>query len=247
MRDATSYRVIASYYDWIMAHVEYDAWGRYLRRLWAKTGAEPERILELGAGTCPFAGRGVYPEGADVVYSDLSPYMLARASDAAGTRVAANALALPFRGGFQLCLMVYDAFNHLMTEADALRCLDEVSRVLEKGGLFLFDITTEANSLRHFDQALDFGELEGCTYLRESRYDRQARLQSNDFTFFTEGAQGCWRKTRECHQQRIYRVADVLRLAERAGFAVAGCHEGFTFRAAREASERVHFSLRKPA
>ena len=30
MRDETSYRVIAPYYDWIMAHVDYDGWGRYL-------------------------------------------------------------------------------------------------------------------------------------------------------------------------------------------------------------------------
>lgn len=248
MRDETSYRIIAPYYDWIMAHVDYDAWGRHLQKLWRKFGSEPKSILELGAGTCPFARRDVYPEGASVVYSDLSPFMLGQAHDvaAAGKRVAANALALPFKGRFQLCVMVYDAINYLMDEDDVSLCLREAWRVLDKGGLFIFDITTEENSKRHFHQAVDYGELEGCTYFRESGYDSDARVQSNDFIFFVEGRPDCWRKVKESHQQRIYALETILVLAEETGFTVEGTFEGFTFRAGREASERVHFVLRKP-
>lgn len=247
MRDETSYRTIAPYYDWIMAHVDYDGWGRYLARLWKKGDLEPRLILELGAGTCPFARRAVFPAEAKVIYSDLSPYMLARAPALApDLRAAANALALPFKSGFDLCLMVYDAFNYLMDEADAARCLAEAHRVLRPGGLFLFDVTTEANSKRHFDQAVDFGEMDGCTYFRESSYDPEARVQGNDFVFFVEGPPGLFRKIKESHQQRIYRIHALQALARDAGFAVEGVFEGFTFRPARESSERVHFLLRKP-
>jgi|SRR5690606_5296838 len=247
MRDETSYRTIAPYYDWIMAHVDYDAWGRYLSRLWKKFGADPESILELGAGTCPFAVRSVYPPGARVVYSDLSPFMLSRAPDVSpDSRVAANALALPFKSHFSLCLMVYDAINYLMDEDDIVLCLREVLRVLAPGGLFIFDITTDSNSRKHFHQAVDFGELEGCTYFRESSYDQDSRLQSNDFIFFVEGSDGCWRKIKESHQQRIYKVDRIAVLARKAGFRVEGLFEGFTMREGREASERVHFVLRKP-
>ena len=182
MRDGTSYRVIAPYYDWIMAHVDYDAWGRYLARLWRRFGAEPSSILELGSGTCPFSRREVFPAGAKVVYSDLSPFMLGHAARAAarpggggpprGRQRPGPALQGPLP---DLCLMVYDAFNYLMTEEDVARCLAEARRVLAAGGLFIFDVTTEANSRRHFEDMLDFGELEGCTYVRESRYDREAR------------------------------------------------------------------------
>jgi SAM-dependent methyltransferase len=249
MRDGTSYRVIAPYYDWIMAHVDYDAWGRYLVRLWRRLGAEPASVLELGAGTCPFARRRVFPPGARVVHSDLSPYMLARAADAEPVplRAAANVLALPFKARFDLCLMIYDALNYVMTEADLLRSLREVRAVLADGGLFLFDVTTEANSRRHFEDVLDFGELAGCSYVRESRYDRGARLQRNDFTFFVEGGGGCWTRVKESHQQRIWSLGRIRALAREAGFEVEGCFEGFTFRPGREASERIHFALRKAA
>lgn len=248
MRDETSYRAIAPYYDWIMAHVDYDAWGRYLARLWKKGGLEPRLVLELGAGTCPFARRDVFPPGSKAVYSDLSPFMLSRApAISPDLRVAANALALPFKGPFDLCLMIYDAFNYLMEEADAERCLREAFRVLRPGGLFIFDVTTEANSRRHFDQAVDFGEMEGCTYFRESHYDEEARVQGNDFVFFVERERGLFRKIKESHQQRIYALDRIGALSRRAGFQVEGAYEGFTFRAARESSERVHFMLRRPA
>jgi SAM-dependent methyltransferase len=246
MRDETSYRVIAPYYDWIMAHVDYDGWGRYLSRLWNKFGDEPSSILELAAGTCPFQSRRVYPRGARVTYTDLSPFMLAQNGKTRG-KAAANAQALPFKPGFGLCVMIYDAINYLMFDEEVLRCFREALRVLRPGGLFIFDITTEANSKRHFEDTLDYGELEGCTYIRASRYDRKARLQSNEFTFFTAAEDGLWRRRVESHQQRIYKLARIRSLAREAGFAVAGCFEGFTLRPGLETSERVHFVLKRPA
>jgi ubiquinone/menaquinone biosynthesis C-methylase UbiE len=248
MRDETSYRTIAPYYDWIMAHVDYDTWGRYLSRLWKKHGNRAASILELGAGTCPFARRDVYPAGSRVLYSDLSPFMLSQGPALSPScRVAANALALPFKNRFDLCLMVYDAINYLMLEEDVARCFTETLRVLEPGGLFIFDVTTEANSRKHFDQAVDYGELEGCTYFRESRFDREAKMQGNDFIFFVENGDGSWRKIKESHQQRIYRLERLKALAKKAGYRVEGLYEGFTFREGKEGSERVHIVLRKPA
>ncbi|MDB5047037.1 MAG: Methyltransferase type 11 [Fibrobacteres bacterium] len=248
MRDETSYRTIAPYYDYIMAHVDYDAWGRYLARLWKKHGMDPVGILELGAGTCPFARRDVFPPKARVVYSDLSPFMLTQAPVLTpDCRVAANALSLPFKGPFDLCLMVYDAINYLMQEEDVSLCFKESLRVLAPGGLFIFDVTTEANSKKHFHHAVDYGEMEGCTYFRESHFDREARLQGNDFVFFVEGREGNWRKVKESHQQRIYKIDRLKALAKKAGYKVEGLFEGFTFRPGKEGSERVHFVLRKPA
>ncbi len=283
MRDETSYQTIAPFYDWIMAHVDYDAWGRYLQKVWQKMGIDQKsdkdhksknlKILELGAGTCPFARREIYPPDAKVIYSDLSPYMLNQAHDVAKkNRVAANVLALPFKSPFQLCIMIYDAINYLMDESDIEKTFQEVFQLLDENGIFIFDITTEENSKRHFDHAVDYGEMEGCTYFRESGFDPETKVQSNDFIFFVEqklnGKQKeksgfnadanyeekqetnanpfRWKKIKENHQQRIYTIETMRNLAMEAGFIVSGIYEGFTFRAARDTSERIHFVLRKP-
>ncbi len=293
MRDETSYQTIAPFYDWIMAHVDYDAWGRYLQKVWQKMGVDAKsdvkgasksdlkanenhqsknlKILELGAGTCPFARREVYPSEATVIYSDLSPYMLNQAHDVAkNNRVAANVLALPFKSSFHLCIMIYDAINYLMDENDIEKTFQEVFRLLDENGVFIFDITTEENSKRHFDHAVDYGEMEGCTYFRESGFDPETKVQSNDFIFFVEQKLSVkqkeksslnddlnsetkpdpkpyrWKKIKENHQQRIYSIETMRNLAMEAGFIVSGIYEGFTFRAARDTSERIHFVLRKP-
>ena len=93
MRDATSYRAIAPYYDWIMAHVDYDGWGRHLARLWRRFGADPASVLEIGAGTCPFSRRDTFPQGAKVVYTDLSPFMLTQVAPA--TAIGARSESVP--------------------------------------------------------------------------------------------------------------------------------------------------------
>lgn len=247
MRDETSYRIIAPYYDWIMAHVDYDAWGHYLQKVWRKYGQEPSSILELGAGTCPFARRDIFPSSSTVIYTDLSPFMLGQAHDVktAKNRVACNALALPFKNRFQLCVMVYDAINYLMTDDNISQCFEEVARVLEPGCLFIFDITTAENSKRHFHQAVDYGELAGCTYFRESSFDTEASIQTNDFIFFVETKNHYYQKSKESHQQKIYSVEKIRSLVEPTGLILEAALEGFTFRAGRENSERVHFILRK--
>ena len=84
---------------------------------------------------------------------------------------------------------------------------------------------------------MDFGELEGCTYFRESSYDKDSRLQSNDFIFFVEGPAGCWRKVKESHQQRIYKVDRVKALARKAGFKVEGLFEGFPFQGRKDCDD----------
>jgi ubiquinone/menaquinone biosynthesis C-methylase UbiE len=245
--DETSYEIIAPYYGVIMSHVQYESWGLYLTALWRAHGPDPDTILELGAGTCLFARHSVYPAKAKVVYSDLSPFMLKQAHDVApSARVAANAVALPFKSQFQLCTMLYDSINYLMSEEEISRCFRETFRVLKSGGLFIFDITTEENSRRYFDKAVYYKEAEGFSFVRECTYEKETRIQSTNFTFFLEEEGGLWRKIGENHRQRIYSVATLQALAAAAGFTVEGTFAGFTFQPGKDRSVRVHFILKKP-
>ena len=70
------YTVIAPHYDWIMTHVDYGKWASYLKKVWKKTKFQPKKILELGAGTCPFHETDLYPKDSQVIYTDISWPML---------------------------------------------------------------------------------------------------------------------------------------------------------------------------
>lgn len=263
MRDQSPYRALPDFYDAVMAHVDYEAWGNYLQRLWVREGLKPRRILEIAAGTCPLHRTGAFPAEAETVYTDLSAAMLAapqkRRTAAASAwarpglspmpdlRACCNAMALPFASGrFDLAVMVYDAFNYLMDKRGALACLTEAHRILSAGGLFIFDVTTRTNSQRHFTDFLDIEELPGATLIRRSTFDAESDVQQNAFTIFVEDENGRFRREEETHQQRVFALADVATWAEQAGFEVRGRFAGFSLKAGTESSERVHFVLKKP-
>ncbi len=241
------YRNIARYYDRYFSYVDYAAYGRYLFRLLAKHGADPKQILELGAGTCPLARDRIFPHGIKVVYSDLSPAMLSQApADPPISRVAADAMALPFKGPFDLCLMVYDGINYLLEKELVLRCLAEAFRVLAPGCLFLFDVVTAATARNYEYLLVDYTETEGVDIIRQSGLDRETSIQCNTFTFFIEGPEGYWRKVQERHEQRVYALATWRTMARQAGFTVEAIYTEMSFEPGSKSSLGLQFVLRKP-
>ena len=242
------YQALAPHYNRVMSHVDYPGWARYLKALWRTYHGTkpPARILEIAAGTCPFAAHPIFPK-AFTVFTDLSPTMLQVGAQHAAPRprIACDARALPFKEPFDLAVMIYDSLNYLLQDQDVLLALKETHRMLQPGGLFMFDVTTATCSRRHFADSLDFEELDGCTSVRASRYDADSRVQLNLFTLFVAGSDGRYDRREEIHRQRIYPISTLRRLASRAGFTVRACLADFSFKPGTERSERLHFVLQK--
>ncbi|MBF0432902.1 MAG: class I SAM-dependent methyltransferase [Fibrobacteria bacterium] len=247
MTDTSSYSIIAPYYDWIMEHVDYQYWADYIKKIFDRFSFYPHSILELGAGTCPFLKTGLYTPSDLVVLSDISLKMLLHAGNGQKHhKVATNMCIIPFQTlCFDLCLLVYDAFNYALTEDEALHCLGEVHRILNHGGVFIFDITMEQNSIQFFYDTVDYEEREDCAVTRQSWYDEKKRIQHNNFIYFMKQADGRYIRQEEYHLQRIYLLSEMQELINKTGFIMDGCFNDFTFDQAGEYSERVHFVLRK--
>lgn len=219
--------------------------------------AAPRRILELAAGTCRLAGFPLFPDVFSV-HTDLSPEMLACAApvdlneqdetkDVYPRRAACDARLLPFRDQeFDLVLMVYDSLNYLTSLDEVRAAFDEALRVLEPGGIFLADVTTETCSKRWFSDALDFQETEAGSVVRVSRYDAESRMQLNLFTFFTEEADGRFVRSEEVHRQRVWPASYLKKTAREAGFMVRACLADFTLEPGSDRAERLHLVLQKP-
>jgi SAM-dependent methyltransferase len=93
-------------------------------------GAPGRRLLDVGGGTGNYA-LALRDEGWDVVVSDRSPEMLARAAAKGLEAVAADAQALPFADASFDALICVSMLHHV---DDRPRALAEQRRVLRPGG-----------------------------------------------------------------------------------------------------------------
>ena len=235
-----AYSWLAAHYDRLMGHVHYDAWAYALQRILKRHKKKPRRLLELGAGTCTLAKVLDLPSLEFQVHTDLSLPMLQNAGDGFPLpRAAADACAIPFQPSFDLVLMCYDALNYLPPGL-MRQALEEVHRVLLPEGVFLFDITTEENSLEWFEDYCDVLEVDGGMMVRRSDYDSANRVQHNHFDLFVPAGNGQYRREKEHHVQYIYPVATLLLWLEECRFQVLDVLDAHSLKTAGPKSERIH-------
>lgn len=249
---ADPYSVLAAGYDFVMAHVDYDAWAAYLFDLLRRHGDDVRTVVELGGGTGALARRLQPLGGYDYVLTDASAAMLDRARDkfraddtpvrcvqADFTAVAPDALGP--EAPADAVILVYDGLNYLLDESDVAALFRCVHRLLRPGGVAIVDQSTPANSQTHHDEFVDEGATDGFAYVRENRYDPETRRHETVFELTVDGEHHT-----ERHVQRAYSRHEVRRLLADAPLTVEAAYDEFTTEPAHDDSYRVHWVLRRP-
>ena len=78
-----AYSALAAHYDALTDDVQYDAWADYAEHIFARLGVSPKLVLDLACGTGSLSLR-MAQRGYEMIGVDLSPDMLAAASQSAG-------------------------------------------------------------------------------------------------------------------------------------------------------------------
>lgn len=245
-RPVPPYSALAAGYDVVMAHVDYVAWAAYAHRLLRRHQRGFASVLELACGTGSFAlalqKRGSYR----YLATDRSPEMIAVA------RAKAEAAGVPvdfavqdftrFRTDerYDVAILLYDSINYLLDEADVRALLRCAYAALRPGGVFLFDQSTPTNSINNEAYFEDRGGEGNFTYVRQSRYDREAMLHTTRLDLEVDG-----RRFQEEHVQRAYTLAAMRALLAETSFVEEATYDGLTMAPASEASERVHWIVRR--
>lgn len=245
-RPAPPYSALAAGYDAVMAHVDYAAWAGYVHRLLERHRPDFASVLELACGTGSFAlalqSYGPYR----YLATDRSPQMIEVAqvkAERAGVPIAfevADFARFRAEAAADVVILLYDSINYLLEEADVRALLRRVHEALRPGGVFLFDQSTPANSINNEADFEDRGEAGGFAYLRRSVYDRETMLHTTLLDLDVGG-----QRFRERHVQRAYAVQAMRAFIEGTPFAEEGAYDGLTMTPASEASERVHWVVRR--
>jgi SAM-dependent methyltransferase len=249
-----NYAALAPLYDRIMAHVEYDEWVSYINKIIALyCDASRPALLEIGGGT-GFLGRKLIDHGMNYRGSDFSYSMCLQARGRGVPFFTADARFLPCKpNSFDMAFFLYDGINYLQSMDEYHMTSTQAHAYLRPGGLFLFDITTQTNSLNNFNEFYDTGDYDDHFFFRRSYYHADSTTQYNDFTIFSktgdlsqaQEAQCVYYKFREHHAQKVF-PADMIAQAIPDGlFEVLGIWDGFSFKRHNSRSERVHFLMKK--
>lgn len=242
------YTALAAGYDVVMAHVEYDVWAEYIYGLLRKHHPDVRRLLELGCGTGSF-GLELQPLGPFAyVGTDRSEPMLRVAREKAALYGTPAQFEMADFTNYRVdepvdaVVLLYDGLNYLLEPdpiRDLLRC---TYAALRPGGVFLLDQSTPANSVNNEPYFHDEGEEDLFSYVRRSAYDRETKLHTTTLEL-TIGDE----RYLERHVQRAYTLAEIRPLIEETAFELVTVYDGFSTAPATEASERVHWVLRRPA
>ena len=240
-----AYGRFASLYDEFMADVDYDGWVEYIAEIFARFGAKPKLILDLGCGTGNVSRR-LFARGYDIIGLDSSSEMLsiAKSKDPDTLYIRQDIRAFELYGTVDAVLSLCDVMNYILTKSDLLKVFSLVKNYLNPGGLFIFDISTPYK-YRHLlgDQVFAM-QTSRAHLIWDNRYYPRERVNEYRLTFFKKREDGLYERFQERHLQRAHSLKTILRLLRTAGLTPLGVYDEKTFDQPGAKAERAFFVAR---
>ncbi|MDR3666302.1 MAG: class I SAM-dependent methyltransferase [Ignavibacteriaceae bacterium] len=239
MIKAKPYQVLPLIYSHLMKRIKYDKWAEYLFTIVRKDCSNKSKVLELAAGDCSFAKyfNKYYPS---ITVTDLSRWML-KQNNYIKNKVCCDMLSLPFKSKYDLIYSNFDSINYILSGKSILAMFNEVSRLLNDNGTFIFDVSLEKNSYVHVKKNNRVGKYKGLTYKQTSTFNPATGMHINKF--YIKLANGD--EYSEIHKEKIYSFNTYFKLIDKTSLYVSDCYEAFSFKPGNQNSNRVLFVIKK--
>ena len=244
------YGPLAAWYDTLTGDIPYGSFADFYEAEFARDGGEFRLLLDLccGTGTLPAE---LCRRGYEMIAADQSEEMLMEAREKAAEISPAplflcqSAQKLDLYGTVDAVVCCLDSINYLPEYGDVCRTFDSVSRFLNPGGLFIFDVNTKKRFAEKYGKN-DF-ILENKNGLIAWSCDYKPRLGRCDFYLacFIPGADGRYTRRDEEQSEYCYSDGQLRAAAESGGFEVLAAYDRMALHDADENSEKVHYILRK--
>ena len=177
LENSEPYTGIAEAYDYILRHVDYEQWYQYIRSIMTLYVENPDTVLELGCGTGKF-GAKFSADNYKIFGIDISMNMLRVAKTRAFRSfriLCADIRNFYLKKKFDFIFSVHDTMNYQITAGDVRSVLRCVKNVMHENSIFMFDITTEHNIDRFFNNKTSFYKTRGMNIEWSNTYDREKK------------------------------------------------------------------------
>lgn len=223
-----AYSILGRYFEYLNDNCDYIKWSQYIHILLNKYTKVPLTSgLDIGCGNGYFT-RYFTNLGMEMTAVDSSLSMLEVAKEKAKdcvvekrtTYIHADIIKYVAEKEHSFVLAINDCINYIPPKKLTV-AFENIANSLQKGGIFLFDISTAYKFKNILDDEVFCDEKEEVAYIWKNVLKKEY-LQIY-LTFFIKEKNGLYRRETECHKQYIHTKVDLQYKLQQAGFKVIEC------------------------
>ncbi|MBQ8229280.1 MAG: methyltransferase domain-containing protein [Clostridia bacterium] len=220
MERQAAYANLAKWFEYLNDDCDYENWSQYLI---SRLSAFPLRTgLDVGCGGGWFT-RAFTRKGYAMTGMDISPEMLDFAQETAlkegvrGEYILGDITKTKLPRRYDFVTAINDCVNYIpKNRLDA--AFKNIKNALGKGGIFLFDISSERKFREKIANTVSVDDRDDVTYIAFNREETDGVTM--EVTLFQKRKDGAFERTDETHRQYIYTENVIVSALERNGFEV---------------------------
>ena len=243
-----AYKDLAYSYDRLTNDVDYEATVEFYTQILDREGLQPRTAVDLACGTGSVA-LILAKKGLRVTAVDLSEDMLTAAMDKCAELpnppqfVCQPLQELRLPRGVDLAVCALDSLDYITDPADCREAIRRIYKVLNPGGIFIFDVNTP-EKLKAMDGQVFLDEDEDVYCVWRGEFDCDTNICSYGMDLFQRQGD-VWYRSFEEHREYAYSQEQLTLYLKEAGFTEIKVYADRLFEAPRAGEQRIYFSARK--
>lgn len=243
-----AYKELAGCYDRLTNDVDYRAVVDFYFDILKQEQVCPRTVVDLACGTGSVSVL-LAQRGLSVTGVDLSEDMLTAASEKVSGMenppmfVCQSLQNLRLPRGVDLAVCALDSLDYITDPADCAEAIRRVYKVLNPGGVFIFDVNTP-EKLRAMDGQVFLDEDEDVYCVWRGEFDDESNICSYGMDLFRRQG-NVWHRSFEEHQEYAYSQEQLRQFLRDAGFCRIRVYGDRVFAQPGPNEQRIYFSARK--
>ena len=243
-----AYEALAVSYDRLTNDVDYEATVDFYYEILKREGLKPRTAVDLACGTGSVTAI-LAKKGLRVTAVDLSEEMLTVARQKAMELenqplfLCQNLRDLYLPRAVDMAVCALDSLDYITDPADCAEAIRRVWKVLNPGGIFIFDVNTP-EKLRAMDGQVFLDEDDDVYCVWRGEFDEETNICSYGMDLFQRRGE-VWERSFEEHREYAYSEAQLVGYLKAAGFTHIAVYADRLFEAPREGEQRIYIKARK--
>ena len=243
-----AYHALAVSYDRLTNDVDYEAAVAFYNEILRREGLQPRTAVDLACGTgsvtAILARQGLQVTGVDMSEEMLTVAMEKVMDMEAPPRFVCQKLQqLWLPRGVDLAVCALDSLDYITDPADCREAIRRVYKVLNPGGIFIFDVNTP-EKLRAMDGQVFLDEDDDVYCVWRGEFDKKTNICSYGMDLFQRRGKN-WVRSFEEHREYAYSQEQLTEYLKAAGFTHVEVYADRLFEDPREGEQRIYFKARK--